>query len=168
MKKLLAFVLVAVTSSVFAQSLQENLSAIAEAQNQNVAAEQRRIYEQQAAQKAAQDKWNAQQAAASRAAAQRQAAINAEQARKRNRQEGYEDAHRNLELEERRAQVAMQQAKAKRANDYVDADLKRENARTDVVQSKADSTRAVATGQRDMMSGIGKGEGQKNRGVFGN
>jgi hypothetical protein len=35
--------------------------------------------------------------------------------------------------------------------------LKREDASTDVVQSRADATRNVSEGERDLRSGMGKG-----------
>ena len=167
MKKLLLTLLV-VSGSAFAQSdIQQNLNAITNAQNQNIAAENQRIYEQQAAQRAAQQKYEAQQAAAAKAAAKRQAAVNAEAARQRNRRESYEDANNSINIEERRAALAMKQAQAKRADDYAGADLNHMKAKTDVVQSVADSNRNVSQGQKDMMTGVGAGSA-KGKGVFGN
>jgi hypothetical protein len=52
----------------------------------------------------------------------------------------------------------------KRADDYIDQELNREKAKTDVIQSDADANRNVSTGAKNMMTGIGKGEENKTKG----
>lgn len=56
------------------------------------------------------------------------------------------------ELEERKA---MRKARAQKADDFADADLKNINAHTDVVQSQADARRTEAEATRDVAKGTG-------------
>jgi hypothetical protein len=55
-----------------------------------------------------------------------------------------------------RAELDMAKAKAKRANDFIDAQLKRDAAETDVVQSAADASRNVTSGVKNLMTSEGK------------
>lgn len=73
------------------------------------------------------------------------------------RNQAYEDELRRIELQERRAGAAHTRASASRSNDFIDQQLKRENAHTDVVQSHADANRNLSVGARDMMKGVGQG-----------
>ena len=69
----------------------------------------------------------------------------AEEKRQRGRAERFEDEDRELELEERRLRLQALKAKAARANDYIDAELRESAAKTDVIQSEADSARNVTS-----------------------
>lgn len=73
------------------------------------------------------------------------------------REQSFEDEVRRMELEEKKIALEEKKAKAARANDYIDADLNRKKAETDVVKSAADATRNVSEGQKEMMTGVGKG-----------
>lgn len=57
------------------------------------------------------------------------------------RDQEYEDLKRQIEIEDMRAELeerkAMRKARAQKADDFADADLKNINAHTDVVQSQA-------------------------------
>ena len=58
---------------------------------------------------------------------------------------------------ERKAELATKRARADRSNDYIDRELSREDAKTNVVNSNADANRNLSEGGRDMLKGIGKG-----------
>jgi hypothetical protein len=64
-------------------------------------------------------------------------------------------------MEQTRAKVeetkAMSAARAARAKEYVDADLAKQKAEADVIQSNADATRNVSEGMKELQTGIGKG-----------
>ena len=49
-----------------------------------------------------------------------------------------------IELEEKRA-------RAKRTNDFIDKELEREGAKTDLVQSEADSKRNISEGTKQFL-----------------
>ncbi|SFI39753.1 DUF5384 family protein [Nitrosomonas sp. Nm34] len=73
------------------------------------------------------------------------------------RDQAYEDELRKMDLEERRIALEEKKAKAARANDYIDAELGRHKAETDVVKSAADAKRNVSEGTKEMLIGVGKG-----------
>lgn len=165
-----------------AQSMQEQLNAINAAQNEIKAAEEakRREYFRMQEQRAAEERARqAQQQAAlqrqreedeakRKLAADKAEAIARQQreqyAKEKQRNQAYEDEQRKMLLEEKRLELDMKKAKVKRADDYIDSELNREKARTDVVQSEADATRNVSQGAKNMMTGIGKGEENKSKG----
>ena len=97
----------------------------------------------------------AQAAAKEQAALVREKQAKDEKERQRNR--AYEDEIRRLDLVERKADLATKRARADRANDYIDKELSREDAKTDVIQSGADANRNIGEGARELMKGIGKG-----------
>lgn len=107
----------------------------------------------------------AQQAAQVRAAAQRQVQ---EQEHKRvlTREERFEDELRALELEDRRLELQAKRAKAARANDYIDAELRDSAARTDVIQSSADATRNVTSGAKTLLEDAGAAEVNRSKRLF--
>jgi membrane protein involved in colicin uptake len=147
MKKTICTLLIAFASPAsFSQSLQDQISAVNNAFQANQNAEQQRQNDIKRQAAEAQAKRDAQAAEQAKIAA-----------RERARNQAYEDEQRLLNLEERRAQVAASKAQAKRANDYIDADLKKKNAQADLVQSEADANRNISKGAGDMMSGVGKG-----------
>lgn len=107
-----------------------------------------------------------QQAAAQKAAAQRQVQ-DAENKRVRTREEGFEDELRALELEERKLELQAKRARAARANDYIDAELRESAARTDVIQSDADASRNVTSGTKALLEDSGKAEVNRSNRLFG-
>lgn len=72
------------------------------------------------------------------------------------RDQDYEDLKRQIEIEDLRAQLeekkALSKAKAKHADDFVNEELNRQKANTDVVQSKADATRSVSRGVENFLT----------------
>ncbi|KFX70955.1 hypothetical protein TMS3_0103130 [Pseudomonas taeanensis MS-3] len=107
-----------------------------------------------------------QQAAQQKALAQRQAQ-ESENKRVRSREEGFEDELRALELEERRLELQAKRARAARANDYIDAELRESAARTDVIQSDADASRNLSSGTKALLEDSGKAEVNRSTRLFG-
>jgi len=88
-------------------------------------------------------------------------AENDERLREKARLQRQQDEEHALEMEQTRAKgeetKAMSAARAARAKEYVDADLAKQKAETDVIQSNADATRNVSEGMKELQTGIGKG-----------
>ncbi len=139
-----------------AVSLQEQLAAVAAAENEGKAQEQQK--KEYRREKRRQHRANVRAAAAARRAAvnasnaKREAAIAAD----KKRDQTYEDALRRLELENRRLELQAKSTRVKRENDFVDQDLKERAARTDVIQSEADATRNLSSGGKKLMQSEGK------------
>lgn len=148
-----------------------------EVQQQQVEAAQQAAYqrqwEEQQAKAQARDEANrraraaAQARAAEQAAAERKA-VAQENTRLRTRAEQQEDEDRALDIEERKLKLQTMKAKADRANDYIDADLRSSAAQTDVVQSKADATRNVSSGTKALLEDTGKADVNRSNKLFGN
>lgn len=108
----------------------------------------------------------AQQAAQQRALEQRKTQ-ETEHKRVQTREEGFEDELRALDLEERRLALQAKRARTARANDYIDAELRDSAARTDVIQSEADSARNVTSGAKSLLEDSGKAEVNRSSRLFG-
>lgn len=130
----------------FAQSAQDQMSAFKNAYKENQAVEDVKAQ--------AQAKARAQADAEAKVERKKQE-DRAERERARN--QAYDDEMRRMDLQERKAGVAARRAQSSRSNDYIDQDLKRQGAQTDVIQSQADSNRNLSVGARDMMQGVGQG-----------
>lgn len=113
------------------------------------AKEQGRATAQYAAQSAERQK--AQQIKNAQAAAQQAVKDQAKQ-----REQARLDKLRDLELEERSLDLEAKRARAKRANEFVDQELKAQAATTDVVQSEADATRNVSAGVGENLKSTGR------------
>lgn len=143
----------------------QQAEAAAEAERiRQAAAEQARAEAHEAS--ARRQRAAAQQAAQQKALAQRQEQA-VEEKRVRTREESYEDELRALELEERRLELQAKRAKAARANDYIDAELRDSAARTDVIQSEADAARNVTSGTKSLLEDAGKAEVNRSNSLFG-
>ncbi|KJZ45843.1 MULTISPECIES: DUF5384 family protein [Pseudomonas] len=108
----------------------------------------------------------AQQAAQQRALEQRKTQ-ETEHKRVQTREEGFEDELRALDLEERRLALQAKRARTARANDYIDAELRDSAARTDVIQSEADSARNVTSGAKSLLEDTGKADVNRSSRLFG-
>ena len=108
----------------------------------------------------------AQQAAQQKAFEQRKAQ-ELEHKRVQTREEGFEDEVRAMDLEERRLALQAKRARAARTNDYIDAELRDSAARTDVIQSEADSARNVTSGAKSLLEDTGKAEVNRSSRLFG-
>ena len=151
------FLLAIITNANAQSSLQDQINAIHNEQNKiNVEESRRRAIaaqQEQDRQKILADQQEAQLKVQRAAAAARERERLSDKARN----QSYEDENRQIDLELRRAALEKEKAKAKRSNEYIDQELKREGAMTDVVQSQADAKRNTSQGEKEMMSGIGKG-----------
>ncbi|WP_087501887.1 DUF5384 family protein [Pseudomonas sp. SID14000] len=145
------------------QTRQSEAALETERLRQAAAAEQRAEAREAAAR---QQRAAAQRASAQRAAEKQQAQA-AERKRVQTREEAYEDEMRALELEERRLALQAKKAKVARANDYIDAELRDSAARTDVIQSNADSARNVTSGAKSLLEDSGKAEVKRAGSLFG-
>ncbi|EKP0294984.1 DUF5384 family protein [Aeromonas veronii] len=174
----LCFSLLAPTSMTYANSLQDQLSAIAQAESDGKARQEAKIAAEQAmrdkalleerlkrereaanaARKRAQQLAAAEQRKAQQAAEAKALRKSQELERKedKKREQSYEDQLRELQIAKMKLEIESQSKRTKREDDFIDAELKRENARTDVIQSDADANRAISTGARDLMQSEGK------------
>ena len=176
------FVIGISANHVNAQSMQEQLNAMTAAENEikaNQEARRKEYMRQQEQQAAVERAKRAEEQAVAqkqrdaedvrrRAAAEKTEAVARQQreavAKDKQRNQGYEDELRKMSLEEKQLELQTKKAKVKRADDYIDQELNREKAKTDVIQSDADATRNVSSGAKNMMTGIGKGEENKSKG----
>jgi len=135
-------------------SLQEQINAVDSVISQQAADEEARVLKLQ--------KRAAAQDAARRAAREKEAArIHAEKAAEKKREHGYEDKLRDLRLEEMSLDLEAKRARAKRADDFVEQELKAQAASTDVVQSEADATRHISSGIGENLKSKGRAEESK-------
>jgi hypothetical protein len=141
---ILTAALMGISVPCFAQSqsyLDNQIGNVGTAQQQNWEIQQQQIASQQAAEARAEHRaWLAQQA--------RYAAAQADKLR----DQAYGDQLRSIQIQEEQTQLDMDKAKAARANQYIDQDLNRQRAETDVVQSNADSNRNVSSGIKNLLS----------------
>lgn len=151
----LALVMVATAPAAgLAQTLQDQINAVYQAQ-QDQEARQHAAY---AAQQAAIRREREQELAAQRArlaeAAARQREQEAEAAADKQRDQSYEDKLRELNIQRQEVELQKQKTVAGRENEYVDSDLARRSAETDVIRSEADKLRSQADANRKVSSGV--------------
>lgn len=137
-------------------SLQDQINAVNSVQEMQAAEENNRIEQERIKQQ--QSALRAQKIAEKKQAqlASENAAKHAETLQDKKRDQSYEDELRQLEIEERKLELAAKKAKVNRANDYIDQELKSQAAQTDVVQSQADAARNVSKGTEDLMRSTGR------------
>lgn len=82
------------------------------------------------------------------------------------RQQAFEDKQRELALRAEELRLKELETRAGRQNDIIDHELKRQDAETDVVQSGADATRAIANGAGTYLTDRGTAEVKKQSGFF--
>ena len=82
------------------------------------------------------------------------------------RQQAFEDKQRAIALKAEEFRLKALETRVNRENDYVDHELKRQDANTDVVQSGADATRAVAKGAGSYLTDQGSAAVKKESGFF--
>lgn len=150
-----------------AQSLQEQISNVDNVMAHQTAAEaeaqvteQKRAQEQHAAEALARAKEQGRAAAQYAAqSAERNKQLAAQQSLREQaklREQAREDKLRDLQVEEASLDLEAKRARAKRANEFVDQELKEKAANTDVVQSEADATRNISAGVADNLKSTGK------------
>lgn len=104
--------------------------------------------------------------AAAEAAAKKEERAYQEYQADKKRDQSYEDELRKLELEERKLELERRRARVSRENDFIDHELKRSAAHTDVIQSEADANRTLSDGANSLMKQVGEAEVKKNSGFF--
>lgn len=177
MKRIILPLILSFSGNGFASSLQEQLSAVAQAEQQGKAEEQRLSDIQQEKINAA-ERLERQRRASAVAEANRKAAIasaekkarrekiEAEVKADKTRDQGYEDELRSLEIQKQKLALAREEARVKRENEFIDQELKNQAAHTDVIQSNADSNRNMSEGGRDLMKSEGNAREKKASGWF--
>lgn len=134
-KVILATVLFTLSGSVLSSSLQDQLAAVAQAEQQGKNEENRQrdalqAKRDQEAQQERQRQANAAAVAKQRAKAAeaerkaRQAKLAAEAAQDKARDQSYEDELRRLEIQKQKLALAREEARVKRENEFIDQELK--------------------------------------------
>ncbi len=158
--------------TALANSLQSQIAAIAQAENEGRAKEQQAedarkelIRQQAQAERIRREK--AASAAAARekqrvaAENERRAKREAELANDKKRDQAYEDELRKLQLESMKLELQAKAARVQRENDFIEQELKERAAKTDVIQSEADANRNISTGSKDLLQSEGKAREKK-------
>ncbi|EGI6724814.1 hypothetical protein IGX55_004433 [Escherichia coli] len=177
MKRIIIPLILSFSGSSFANSLQEQLSAVAQAEQQGKAEEQRlmdiqreKIEEnkrlEQKRRERARAEANRRSAIASAERKAHRERIEAELKADKNRDQKYEDELRKLEIEKQKLALAREEARVKRENEFIDQELKNKAAQTDVIQSHADSNRNISEGGKDLMKSEGKAREKEAGGWF--
>ncbi|PSJ46801.1 hypothetical protein C7H85_08450 [Zobellella endophytica] len=135
-------------------------------------AEQRRqLAAEKARKEAREDALRRQRAAAEQKAREQQLALSKEKEeearRLQKRDESFEDELRALELEERKLILQAKKARVTRADEFIDAELREQAAKTDVIQSEADSARDLSSGTKAFLEGHGEAEVNRSKRLFG-
>jgi poly(A) polymerase Pap1 len=167
-----AFAVVA-ASQAFAQSSQPDpnsltnqINSVYAAQQQQEAAEKARLAAQKAAREAALQKAERARAAERAAALAIAREKEAQKISVEKDNQHYVDQLRALKIENEKLKLDAKKTDVARENDFVNARLKRENAETDVIQSKADATRNVSSGEKVLLEKTGQAEVKKESGWF--
>lgn len=177
MKKIILPLILFFSGNVFASTLQEQLSAVAQAEQQGKVEEQKLKDLQQEKIKTIERREQQKRANAAAEAKRREAIASAERKARREkieadmkadkaRDQGYEDELRSLEIQKQKLALAREEARVKRENDFIDQELKNKAAQTDVIQSNADSNRNMSEGGKELMKSEGKAREKKVSGWF--
>jgi hypothetical protein len=181
----IALLLLLVTGNALSQqSLEEQISAVNQAQNERKSAERAaaaKAEAEAATRLAAEERRRAEQKAYERKRAERVAALADKEKQRQHelqkallkeaktdkiRDQAFEDELRQLEIEERRIALAEKKARAARADDYIDQELRAQAATTDIVQSKADVNRNLSIGTRNLLESEGRSKEKEASRLF--
>ena len=122
--------------------------SITTASAQNVTDQIDAVYRAQQREQLRQDQYQ-------RALADQQARMAVQRQAERNRDRLYQDQLRTMELEQRRLQVQRLRAQTAREGDFIDRELKRIDAETEMLKSQADSNRNVSEGTKSYLTKAG-------------
>ena len=95
-------------------------------------------------------------------------AANNERLADKYRDQDYQDELRKLEIDRQRLALKREETKANRDNDVINAQLAREAAKTDVIQSDADVARKLSDGQKTKLEAEAKATVNISEGVKSN
>lgn len=171
-KAILLIIFSAFSLPGYATTLQDQLAAVAQAEQQGKSEEKRvqdelHFKREQAIQQERQRRANAAAIASQQAKAReaerkaRREKVAAEAAADKKRDQSYEDELRSLEIQKQKLALAREEARVKRENEYIDQELKNQAAHTDVIKSQADANRNISEGGRDLMQSEGKARVEK-------
>lgn len=80
--------------------------------------------------------------------------------------ESYQNQLREIDLQQKKLQLQTQQTRVSRENEAIDQQLKREAAKTDLIQAQADSQRNLSEGSKSLMEDVGKAKVKDSGGWF--
>ncbi|WP_329911584.1 DUF5384 family protein [Serratia quinivorans] len=160
-----------------AADLQQQLAAVAQAEQDGKQQEQQQQNARQAelARTFRAEQQRQAHAAAVRADAQRRrdAALQAERKQTqaviladKRRNQSYEDELRALNIQKQQLALEKETARVKRENDFIDQELKAKTAQTDVMQSEADANRDLSSGGKALLQSEGRAREKKASGWF--
>ncbi|HCO8236585.1 DUF5384 family protein [Escherichia fergusonii] len=177
MKKILIALVAIPFSLSFASSLQNQLAAVAEAEQQGIAEEKRandahkenlereaRLEQQRRASVIEAQNRKAAAIAADRKVAREK--LESEIKEDKKRDIAYENELRSLEIQKLKLALAREEARVKRENDFIDQELKNKAAQTDILQSNADANRNISEGGKELMKSTGKAKEKEASGFF--
>ncbi|PBI78257.1 hypothetical protein A9993_00330 [Rahnella victoriana] len=145
-------------AAVFSADLQQQLSNVAQAENQGQAEEQARWDDYQAREEAYYRYREAERNKRIAAANARARAREAERLKDKHRDQNYEDQLRQLSVDKKKLELQQLQARTAHENEFIAQDLKQQAAQTDVTQSQADANRNLSQGSQAKMISEGKAQ----------
>jgi hypothetical protein len=134
-----------------AQTLQDQINAVGAVQEREEARRKEWLREQTARQERAAAQQRAAHEARERARAAETKAAQDEAAADKRREQQFEDRARALAIREKELELKRLEARTKREDEFIDQDLARRRAATDVVQSQADANRDVSSGVKTFL-----------------
>jgi hypothetical protein len=146
--------LAAAPAAGLGQTLQDQINSVYQAQQEQEAQQRAAYAAQQAAIRREHEEVLAIQKARLAAVAAREREQAAEAAADKKRDQSYQDKLRELNIQRQEVELQAQKTLAGRENDYVDSDLARRAAETDVISSRAENLRSQADANRNVSSGV--------------
>jgi len=158
MKMIIASLLLLSASPVisYAANLQQQLSDVAQAEQQGRSEEQARWEYYQQEQEYYYEQHIKERNRRIAAANARAHAREVERLKDKAREQAYQDQLRQLEIEKNRLEVQQLAGRTEHNDEFIAQDLKKQAAETDVIQSQADANRDTAEGQKSLMTSQGK------------
>lgn len=151
----LALVMITVAPAAsLGQTLQDRIATVYQAQQEREARQRAAYAAQQAVIRREHEEELAVQKARLAEVAARQRQQAAEAAADKKRDQSYEDKLRELNIERQELELQARKTAAGRENDYIDSDLARRAAETDVIRSGAEDLRSQADANRNVSSGV--------------
>jgi hypothetical protein len=144
----------AAPAAALGQTLQDQINNVYQAQQAEEARQQAAEAAQQVAIRREREQELAAQRARLAAAEARQRELAAEAEADKKRDQAYEDKLRDLNIQRQEVDLQEEKGVAAREKDYIDSDLARRAAETDVIKSQADKVRSQADANRNVSSGV--------------
>jgi hypothetical protein len=160
MKKLALLLISALISpvAVYAADVQQQLSNVAQAENQGLVEQQARWDDYDARVDAYYQYREAERNKRIAAANARARARETERLKDKSRDQNYEDQLRALNIDKQKLELQQLAARTAHENEFIAQDLKQQAAQTDVTQSQADANRNLSQGKQAQMISEGKAQ----------